>query len=60
MKDYAEAERMFEDLKKAGYGEPGAVDLYLAQIAEETKRYDAAIVHYRAVDEGVVALPGRR
>jgi tetratricopeptide (TPR) repeat protein len=52
MKDYAEAERLFQDLKKAGYGEPGAVDLYLAQIAEETKRYDAAIVHYRAIDEG--------
>jgi tetratricopeptide (TPR) repeat protein len=52
MKDYPEAERLFQDLKKAGYGEPGAIDLYLAQIAEETKHYDAAIAHYRAIDEG--------
>jgi tetratricopeptide (TPR) repeat protein len=52
MKDYAEAERLFRDLKAAGYGEPGAMDLYLAQIAEETKRYADAIEFYRNVDEG--------
>src|SRR4030095_4343073 len=40
------------DLKAANYGEPGAMDLYLAQIAEETKRYDVAIERYRAVQEG--------
>jgi tetratricopeptide (TPR) repeat protein len=52
MKDYAEAERLFRDLKAAGYGEPGAMDLYLAQIAEETKRYAEAIEYYKNVDEG--------
>jgi tetratricopeptide (TPR) repeat protein len=52
MKDYAQAERLFQDLKSAGYGEPGAIDLYLAQIAEETKRYADAIERYKAVDEG--------
>ena len=52
MKDYAEAERLFRDLKAAGYGEPGAMDLYLAQIAEETKNYAVAIELYKNVDEG--------
>jgi tetratricopeptide (TPR) repeat protein len=52
MRDYPEAERLFRDLKAAGYGEPGAMDLYLAQIAEETKRYAEAIEHYKNVDEG--------
>src|SRR5205823_4775300 len=52
MKDYAEAERLFKDLKSAGYGEPGSVDLYLAQVAEETKRYADAIERYKAVEEG--------
>ncbi len=52
MKDYAEAERLFKDLKAAGYGEAGTIDLYLAQIAEETKRYADAIEHYKAVEEG--------
>jgi tetratricopeptide (TPR) repeat protein len=52
MKDYPEAERLFADLKSAKYGEPGAMELYLAQIAEETKRYGEAIERYRAVEEG--------
>ena len=52
MKDYAEAERLFLDLKAAKYGEPGAMDLYLAQIAEEQKRYGEAIERYRGVPEG--------
>ena len=52
MKDYAEAERLFRDLKSGGYGEAGAMDLYLAQIAEENKRYDEAIERYRAVPDG--------
>src|SRR5437764_6691254 len=52
MKDYAEAERLFKELKAVGYGEPGTVDLYLAQVAEETKRYADAIERYKAVDEG--------
>ena len=40
---------LFHDLKAANYGEPGAVELYLAQIAEETKRYAQAIERYKAV-----------
>jgi tetratricopeptide (TPR) repeat protein len=52
MKDYAEAERLLLDLKAAGYGEPGMMDLYLAQVAEETKRYKDAIDRYREVTEG--------
>jgi len=52
MKDYANAERMFDDLKKVGFGEPGAVTYYLGEIAEETKRYDEAIARYREVTVG--------
>jgi predicted Zn-dependent protease len=52
MKDYAEAQRLLEDLKKAGYGEPGVLDLYLAQVAEETRQWAKAIEHYQAVTEG--------
>jgi tetratricopeptide (TPR) repeat protein len=52
MKDYAEAERLLRDLKSVNYGEPGAIDLYLAQIAEDTKQYDKAIEAYGAVTEG--------
>src|SRR3989475_1701287 len=32
MKDYPTAERLFEKLKAAGFGEPGAVSLFLAEI----------------------------
>jgi len=52
MKDYSTAERLFENLKAAGFGEPGAVSLFLAEIAEETRRYDEAIARYREVTEG--------
>ena len=52
MKDYPEAERLLGDLKAAGYGEPGVIDLYLAQIAEDRQQYGKAIEHYRAVTEG--------
>jgi tetratricopeptide (TPR) repeat protein len=52
MKDYPEATRLLRDLKSAGYGEPGAIDLYLAEIAEDTKQYDQAIEYYRAITEG--------
>lgn len=52
MKDYAGAERLLRDLKSVNYGEPGAVDLYLAQIAEDTKQYAKAIEHYQAITEG--------
>jgi tetratricopeptide (TPR) repeat protein len=52
MKDWATAEALFEELKRANYGEGGAVDFYLAQIAEETGRYQLAYDRYRAVPEG--------
>ena len=52
MKDYAGAEALLQKLKAANYGEPGVVDLYLAQVAEETKHYDEAIARYKAVTEG--------
>src|SRR5436190_10583196 len=52
MKDYPTAERVFEKLKAAGFGEPGAVSQFLAEIAEETRRYDEAIARYREVTEG--------
>jgi len=52
MKDYATAERLFTELKNAGFGEPGVVAFYLGEIAEETRRYNDAIAHYREVTEG--------
>ena len=52
MKDYATAERIFSELKTAGYGEPGVMSFYLAEIAEETHRYDEALARYREVTEG--------
>ena len=52
LKDYANAERMFQDLQKAGFGEPGSVAFYLGEIAEETRRYDEAIARYREVTTG--------
>jgi tetratricopeptide (TPR) repeat protein len=52
MKDYPEASRLLEDLKFAGYGEPGVIDLYLAQVAEETRQWTKAIEHYQAVTDG--------
>jgi tetratricopeptide (TPR) repeat protein len=52
MKDYQTAERLFQGLKSAGFGEPGTVAFYLAEIAEETHRYDDAIARYREVTDG--------
>lgn len=52
MKDYPEAERLLLDLKSANYGEPGVIDLHLAQIAEDTKQYGKAIERYQAIKEG--------
>ena len=52
MRDYATAQRLFEALKRGGFGEAGVVSFYLAQIAEETRRYDDAIALYREVNEG--------
>jgi tetratricopeptide (TPR) repeat protein len=53
MKEWPQAEAQFQALKRAGYGaDDGAVDIYLAQIAEETGRTDVAIERYRAVPDG--------
>jgi Flp pilus assembly protein TadD len=52
MKDWTTAEALFQDLKRAGYGENGVVELYLGQVAEETERYQDAIDRYLAVPEG--------
>ena len=52
MKDWQGAEKLFEDLKAANYDENGGVELYLAQIAEETGRYALAYDRYRAVPDG--------
>ena len=52
MRDYATARKLFEELKGTDFGEAGAVTFYLAQIAEETKRYDEAIALYREITDG--------
>jgi tetratricopeptide (TPR) repeat protein len=52
MKDWETAEALFLDLQKAKYGDNGAVELYLAQLAEETGRYQDAIDRYKSVPEG--------
>jgi len=52
MKDYATAQRVFSSLQSAGFGEPGVVTFYLAQIAEDTRRYDDAIALYSKVTDG--------
>ncbi len=52
MKDWAAAEALFEDLKRGDYDDNGGVDLYLAQIAEETGRYELAFERYAAVPDG--------
>jgi tetratricopeptide (TPR) repeat protein len=52
MKDWDTAEKLFEDLRQANYDENGGVEFYLAQIAEETARYDLAFDRYRAVPDG--------
>jgi len=59
MKDWPTAEALFTDLQKAGYGENGVVELFLAQVAEETGRYQEAIDRYLAVPEGERAWIGK-
>ena len=51
-KDWAKAERLLEELKRIGYGDDGVVESYLAQVAEETGRYDVALERFRAVPDG--------
>ena len=52
MKDWAQAERLFLELNRLEYGDDGVVEFYLAQIAEETGRFDLALERFRAVPEG--------
>ena len=52
LKDWATAETLFDELKRADYGDNGAVELYLAQIAEETGRYEQAFERYSTVPDG--------
>src|SRR2546428_11324 len=59
MKDWTAAEALLQDLKGANYGENGVVEFYLAQVAEESGRYELAIERYRAVPEGERAWLGQ-
>ena len=52
LKDYATAQRLLEDLQAAGFGEKSTIAFYLAQVAEESKRYDEAVARYREVTAG--------
>ncbi len=52
MKDWARAETLFEELKRADFGDDGIVDFYLAQIAEETGRYALALERFKDVPDG--------
>ncbi len=51
-KDWAKAERLLEELNRIGYGDDGVVESYLAQVAEETGRYEIALERFRAVPDG--------
>jgi tetratricopeptide (TPR) repeat protein len=52
MKDWARAEKLLEELQRADYGEDGQVEFYLAQVAEESGRYEVALERFRAVPDG--------
>ena len=51
-KDWAKAEKLLEELNKVGYGDDGVVESYLAQVAEETGRYELALERFKAVPDG--------
>ena len=52
MKDWAAAESLLDELQRADYGDDGVVEFYLAQIAEETGRFELALERFRAVPDG--------
>lgn len=52
MRDWDAAEADLQDLKRAGYGDAGQVEFYLAQVSEERGNLEAAIQRYRQVPEG--------
>jgi tetratricopeptide (TPR) repeat protein len=51
-KDWARAEKLLEELSRVGYGDDGVVESYLAQVAEETGRYELALERFKAVPDG--------
>jgi tetratricopeptide (TPR) repeat protein len=51
-KDWVKAERLLEELNRADYGDDGVIETYLAQVAEETGRFDLALERYKAVPDG--------
>ena len=51
-KDWTKAEKLLQELSKVGYGDDGVVESYLAQVAEETGRYDLALERFKAVPDG--------
>jgi tetratricopeptide (TPR) repeat protein len=51
-KDWAKAEKMLDELNRVGYGDDGVVESYLAQVAEETGRYELALERFKAVPDG--------
>jgi tetratricopeptide (TPR) repeat protein len=50
--DYAAAEAHLKRALDLGYKDPNAVRLYLGQVEEERKRYDAALQWYASVEPG--------
>ena len=52
MKDWAAAEAELGALKRAGFGDAGQVEFYLAQVSEERGRLDEAIARYKEVPDG--------
>jgi tetratricopeptide (TPR) repeat protein len=52
MKDWVAAEAELGELKRAGFGDAGQVEFYLAQVSEERGRLDEAIARYKEVPEG--------
>ena len=52
LKDWDAAEAELGELKRAGFGDAGQVEYYLAQVSEERGRLDEAITRYKEVPEG--------
>jgi tetratricopeptide (TPR) repeat protein len=52
MKDWDAAEAELAELKRAGFGDAGQVEFYLAQVSEERGRHEEAIARYRDVPDG--------
>ncbi len=59
LQDYAMAEENFRKLIDSDYGEANTARLYLGQIAEERKQFDAALSFYGQVTQGDQYLPAQ-